>query len=179
MLAVPENWTGYVESIRASMSRRPLGRIVFTPESLRSSVDRGSDGAVIEENAGVRDRLARGQTQGFWLERVEAPRSARCSGLGEQGQRIVAEWVDRAAKDSGTTTVGEPKLSALEIDGCQATRVEAVLRDSAGSQIALDLRAVASEDTLYIFEHRAERGFDSAADLFGNVVGMARFSAAR
>ncbi len=172
-LAVPQDWTSYLESLVFVGDGTPWGRIVFSAESIRR-IERKEDGSpLVIEDRKVLSRVVAGEVPAFYVERRPSGRGMSCNGFTEKAeQRLIAEL----GRDSGGPEADGLTVTSIIIDGCSGLSI----RGRSGAEAEIEIRAVAKRDTLYLFGMRASPDqFDSRLGPFDTAVSTVKFSAAR
>ncbi len=172
-LAVPHDWTSYLESLVFVGDGTPWGRILFSAESIRR-VERKEDGSpLVIEDRKVLSRVVAGEVPAFYVERRPSGRGMNCGGFSDKAeQRLIADL----GRDPGGPEADGLTVTPLTIDGCNGLSI----RGSNGVGAQVEIRAVAKRDTLYLFGMRASSDqFDSRLAPFDTAVSTVKFSAAR
>ncbi len=172
-LAVPQDWTSYLESLVFVGDGTPWGRILFSAESIRR-IERKEDGSpLMVEDRKILSQVNAGELPAFYVERRPSGRGMSCDGFTEKAERRLLADLGR---DPGGPEADGLTVTPIIIDGCSGLSV----RGRSAAAVEVEIRAVAKRDTLYLFGMRASPDqFDSRLGQFETAVSTVKFSAAR
>jgi hypothetical protein len=155
-LAIPEDWSTYIESLVVISNRSPWGTTIVSEQPIRA-IEETADGEVkAVDDLELLDAILAGESPGFFIERSPAGRGMRCTGFSKNGRE---QMLSRAREDivfgEHYDTLEQPSATAVIVGGCDALRMFGRSRRADGAEVVLDLVAVARGDTLYLFGLRA------------------------
>ena len=176
-MAVPQDWST-THLLLVEVEGLPVGgAIVFsaTPivrETEEPDVRRAQLAAV-----------ASGTSSAIVLERKAAANGMTCAGFSAAGREKILEWVKTVApviKRKPWTFDGPPSVEPETIDDCDGLRIRGRGRSLGGTAVTLDVRAVARNQTVFLFALRSVSGeVESRTRTLDRLLSTFRFSAAR
>jgi hypothetical protein len=163
-LSIPSDWAIHDQTRLLTGRSAPHGSVVYSPIALQFSGAAGT-----RQAAETAARLDTGELPSLFLDRIPAPRGAKCEAMTKAAQRRIGEIV--AGEDPmfgpGATVLVPPRAEATSVGGVPGARVVGRARDAAsGREWALDLVAIGDGTTLYLLYVRA------AAEHFAKAQGV-------
>lgn len=155
-LAIPEDWSIYLESLVVVAGRPPGGTTIFSEQPIRA-IETEADGAVkAVDDLELLDAILAGESPGFFIERRRAGRGMSCSGFsGSARERVLTQAREDIAFGEGFEVLVPPAATVDSVGGCEALHVVGRSRRPDGAEVVLDLYAAARGETLYFFGLRA------------------------
>jgi hypothetical protein len=155
-VAIPEDWSAYVQSMVVVEDRAPWGTTILSSEPIRVAREEpGGPSRSVADPAALR-RAIDGRAPAFSIERSEASRGMRCDGLSKRGR---AEVLERAARDRlfgrGYQALQQPTASEARVADCAGLHVVGRSRAPDGVEMVLEQYVAADRGTLFTFGLRA------------------------
>ena len=142
-IALPEGWTVYDQGALMSGKASATGMLIFTstnPSTLP-----------VDKQIQLIAQIDTGEAPAFFVDRQKATKGTSCASFPEKAQKDVAKLVQKSA--SGTN-VQPPVVEAATVGGCQGLHVRLDVKSKDGTEWIVDVRAVSSGNTLYLFSLR-------------------------
>jgi hypothetical protein len=151
-LALQEGWTAHDQSLMSGGELGPFNLIIFSPVDMAALMAPTKDAEAIERMKEVMLDLDTGKIECFMLNRHAAGKGMTCEGFSDKAVRKVLKMAsEHSFLQKGADVVQEPRAERLAVGGCQGLRVFASGRTPNGSEWAVDTRAVADGEILYLF----------------------------
>ena len=179
-LAIPDNWSTYLDSVVLVGSRSPSGTTIFSEEPIRSTETTPEGVTRPVDDLETLDALLAGEISGFFVERLNARSGMSCEGF-SRGAR--ERMLDRVREDplfgESCRMQGVPETAEHTVGECEALRVIGRCARDDGKPVLLDLVATASGETLYVFGLRAlEERYEKDLEVFERALSTVKFSVA-
>jgi hypothetical protein len=178
MLAFPDSWHAYVESLVLVGSRSSLGLTVLSEAPIRT-VEKSANGpARNTDDLELLDAVLAGESPGFFVERTEVKRGMSCNGFSSGARTRLLRWAaEDLIFDADHEMLEAPSATQETVGGCGALRlIGRSRRRSDGNDVVLEIFAVARGDTLYLFGLRALADrYEEHRKVFAAAVDSVRF----
>ena len=147
VLAVPEDWSPYVQSSVVVNDRALWGTILFSAEPIRLGTG-GEDSGLLAVQTGRAPALR--------LERREATKGMSCEGFTPAARKAILRLAEERLRFArGYEPAQAPLATDVSMGDCAALRVVGRARGPDGVEGVLDLHAVTNGDTLFLLELRS------------------------
>jgi hypothetical protein len=155
-LAIPEDWSTYLESLVVVADRSPWGTTIFSERPIRA-IETNAVGEVrAVDDLELLDAILAGESPAFFLERGRATRGMRCSGFsGSAREQVLTRARQDIAFGEDFEAIVPPAASVDSVGGCEALHIVGRSRRPDGAELVLELYAAARGETLYLFGLRA------------------------
>jgi hypothetical protein len=180
VLALPAGWAIHPRTLTEVGDQAIWGALVFSPRPLAPDPSLPPD----EREAALRRSLHEvdsGRSGAIFMQRRKAKSGMRCRGFSDKAVETIVAWAAQDRIFAGTSGVDEStRTESIDVDVCSGLRVLKRVRDSAGSELILDLRAASDDDTVFLFGLRSRAGrIEGDLETFETVMRSVRFSVAR
>ena len=142
-IALPEGWTVYDQGALMSGKASTTGMLLFT------STDPST--LPVDKQVQLMGQIDSGEAPAFFVDRQKGVKGASCASFPEKAQKDVAKLVQ---KSSSGTNVVPPVVEPATVGGCQGLHVRLDVKSKDGTEWIVDVRAVSSGSTLYLFSLR-------------------------
>jgi len=179
-IAIPENWSSYLESLVLIGGRAARGTTIVSAEPIRS-VETSEDGVrKAVDDLELLDAILAGESPGFFIERRDLNRGMSCDGFSRNARERVLERAQSDIVFGAEYEVLEPlTLSERAVGGCAGVHVLGRTRRPDGVEVVLELYAVAQGETFYVFGLRALADrFDEFREPLASSVATVKFGVA-
>jgi hypothetical protein len=142
-IALPQGWTIYDQG--AVMTGKPsaAGMLIFSATDIHS--------LPVDKQLEIMGQIDTGEAPAFFVDRQKAKGGASCASFPEKTQKDVAKLVQ---KSFSGTNVKPPVVEAATVGGCQGLHVRLDVKLKDGTEWVVDVRAVSTGTTLYLFSLR-------------------------